>query len=227
MLKQRVKAQQATFIAWCRRKGYLRQRGDRYSSFAELEAKESSDSFSIDYADRGSHITIMAIHGGKIEPGTSSLVKQIAGNTLNYYCFNGHKVRHNWDLHITSTAFDEPVAMALARRSAIVITLHGCMGTGTIAYTGGDNLKLCQQVETVLNRASVESRPHPIFHGRGRSNICNHGDQGGIQLELTPRLRLCPFARRKRKALVNGIQHVLNNSDVSLTSAKAQHHLAF
>jgi phage replication-related protein YjqB (UPF0714/DUF867 family) len=75
----------------------------------------------------------MAIHGGKIEPGTSSLAKRIAGDTFNYYSFSGRKWRHNWGLHITSTAFDEPVALSFASSSAVVVTLHGCMGRGAIA----------------------------------------------------------------------------------------------
>ncbi|WP_159437896.1 poly-gamma-glutamate hydrolase family protein [Vreelandella massiliensis] len=196
---------------WLRRKGWIRHRGDRYSNFSALACEQPNGAFSITYADRGSPITIMAIHGGKIEPGTSSLAKRIAGKRFNYYSFSGDKKRHNWDLHITSTAFDEPVALALADRSAVVVTLHGCMGRGTVAYTGGDNVELCQQMENVLNCAGVKSRPHPIFHGHGRNNICNRGQHGGLQLELTPRLRLCPYAWRKRRILVDRIQKLLDD----------------
>ncbi|WP_350340062.1 poly-gamma-glutamate hydrolase family protein [Halomonas sp. A3H3] len=160
-------------------------------------------------ADRGSPITIMAIHGGKIEPGTSSLAKRIAGDTFNYYSFSGHKRRHNWDLHITSTAFDEPAALALASRSAVVVTIHGCMGRDAIAYTGGDNVELRQLLEAELNRAGIKSQPHPVVHGRGNHNICNQSQQGGLQLELTPRLRLCPFAWRKRRVFIDRVRRVL------------------
>ncbi|WP_185856265.1 poly-gamma-glutamate hydrolase family protein [Vreelandella populi] len=199
--------------AWLRRKGWIRQRGDRYDSFAALASEQPNGAFSIETADRGSTITIMANHGGKIEPGTSSLAKRIAGDTFNYYSFSGQKTRHNWDLHITSTAFDEPVALSLASRSAVVVTLHGCMGRGAIAYTGGDNVELRQQLEAGLKRAGVKSRPHPIFHGCGNHNICNWGQQGGLQLELTPRLRLWPFAWRKRRVLVDRVRKVLGDSD--------------
>ncbi|CAM3966710.1 poly-gamma-glutamate hydrolase family protein [Vreelandella rituensis] len=212
-MNRRFQPMRQRLTAWLRQKGWIRQRGDRYGSFASLERHEPDGAFSIAYADRGSPITIMAIHGGKIEPGTSSLAKQIAGDTFNYYCFNGQKARHNWDLHITSTAFDEPVAMALARRSSVVLTLHGCMDRGAIAYTGGDHLELCQQLERQLNNDGIESRPHPVFHGRGRDNICNRGQQGGVQLELTPRLRICPFARRKRRTFVNSVRKILSDSD--------------
>lgn len=199
---------------WLRRKGWIRQRGDHYSSFAELKSEQPHGAFSIEIADRGSPITIMAIHGGKIEPGTSSLAKRIAGNTFNYYSFSGNKKRHNWDLHITSTAFDEPAALALASRSALVITIHGCMGRGAIVYTGGDNVELRQQLESDLKRAGVKSQPHPIFHGRGNHNICNQGHQRGLQLELTPRLRLCPFAWQKRRVFIDRVRRVLGESEI-------------
>lgn len=198
---------------WLRRKGWIRQRGDRYNSFAELKSEQPQGAFSIEIADKGSTITIMAIHGGKIEPGTSSLAKRIAGDTFNYYSFSGHKRRHNWDLHITSTVFDEPAALALASRSAVVVTIHGCMGRGAIAYTGGDNVELRQQLEAGLNRAGIKSQLHPVFHGRGNHNICNQSQQGGLQLELTPRLRLCPFAWRKRCVFIDRVRRVLGDDD--------------
>lgn len=209
MVRIRLHPMLGHVIVWLRRKGWIRQRGDRYSSFAALKSEQPNGAFSITHEDRGSPITIMAIHGGKIEPGTSSLAKRIAGDTFNYYSFSGHKTRHNWDLHITSTAFDEPIALALASRSTVVVTIHGCMGRGAIAYTGGDNVELQQQLEAELNRAGVKSRPHPVFHGRGKHNICNRGQQGGLQLELTPRLRLCPFAWRKRSNFIDRVQKVL------------------
>lgn len=213
MVRMRLQPLLGRLTIRLRRKGWIRQRGDRYSSYAALESEQPNGSFSIEGTDRGSPITIMAIHGGKIEPGTSSLAKRIAGDTFNYYSLSGHKWRHNWDLHITSTAFDEPVALALASRSALVVTLHGCMGRGAIAYTGGDNVELQQQLEAELNRAGIKSRPHPIFHGRGSYNICNRGQQGGLQLELTPRLRLCPFTWRKRRVFIDRVRKVLGDGD--------------
>jgi len=119
MVKMRLQPMLGHATVWLRRKGWIRQRGDRYSSFAALESEQPNGAFSIETVDRGSPITIMAIHGGKIEPRTSSLAKRIANDTFNYYNFSGHKKRHNWDSHITSTVFDEPAALALASRSAV------------------------------------------------------------------------------------------------------------
>lgn len=200
MVRMRLQPMLGHAIVWLRRKGWIRQCGDRYDSFAALQSEQPNGAFLIETADRGSPITIMAIYGGKIEPGASSLAKQIPGNTFNYYNFNGQKRRHNWYLHITSTEFDEPIALALASGSTVAVTLHGCMGRGAIAYNRGDNVELRQQLEIELKRTGMKSRPHPVFHGCGRHNICNRG-QRDLQLELTPRLCLCPFAWGKRLTL--------------------------
>ncbi|MDN3562410.1 poly-gamma-glutamate hydrolase family protein [Vreelandella neptunia] len=54
---------------WLGRKGWIRQHGDRYDSFVALESEQPNGAFSIETADRGSPITIMAIHGGKNRAG--------------------------------------------------------------------------------------------------------------------------------------------------------------
>ncbi|MDN3562409.1 poly-gamma-glutamate hydrolase family protein [Vreelandella neptunia] len=148
----------------------------------------------------------------KIEPGASSLAKRIPGNTFNYYNFNGQKRRHNWYLHSTSTEFDEPIALAFASGSTVAVTLYGCMGRGAIAYNRGDNVELRHQLEIKLKRTGMKSRPHPMFHGCGRHNICNRG-QRDLQLELTPRLRLCPFAWGKRRVFIDRVRKVLGDDD--------------
>ncbi|MFD9078736.1 poly-gamma-glutamate hydrolase family protein [Streptomyces erythrochromogenes] len=87
--------------------------------------------------------TVMAIHGGGIEPGTSELSLAIAGyrpDTLepaaagaplhDYWMFEGLRssgaVPGNGDLHVTSTHNDDPVARSLAAGSTNVLSLHGC-----------------------------------------------------------------------------------------------------
>ncbi|SFB86971.1 hypothetical protein SAMN05660443_0634 [Marinospirillum celere] len=55
----------------------------------------------------------------------------------------------------------------------------------------------------------ITSKPHPVFHGQGRGNICNQGEQGGLQLELTPFLRLNPLAFFKRRRLIKVLSHQL------------------
>jgi len=188
-------------------KQFRRDLGDKYANFSELSMNEKK--YSTDIQDIGSPITIMAIHGGKIEPGTSAIAKKIAGNNFNYYCFNGEKPRNNWDLHISSYAFDEPYAIDLVKRSELVVTIHGCLGKGNIAYTGGDNYELRLQLEKAINDKNVQSKIHPKFHGEGAMNICNKGTNhlGGVQFELTGWLRCFSYFRRRK--FINSVRQVL------------------
>ena len=82
---------------------------DRYSSFVELQDHETLDEdYTLSFRDAGSRVTIIAPHGGKIEPRTSDLVRRIAGEDYNFYCFEGIKEKDNACLHITSHRFDKP-----------------------------------------------------------------------------------------------------------------------
>ncbi|MBC8441114.1 MAG: poly-gamma-glutamate hydrolase family protein [Deltaproteobacteria bacterium] len=45
--------------------------------------------------DLGSNITIIAPHGGLIEPRTSLITELIAGDIYNYYSFEGIKEKRN------------------------------------------------------------------------------------------------------------------------------------
>ena len=52
---------------------------DTYSCFAELKNhEEQNKDYKISISNVGSRITIIAPHGGKIEPGTSDIAKRIA-----------------------------------------------------------------------------------------------------------------------------------------------------
>src|SRR5207253_1388114 len=75
----------------------------KYRSFAELQAAERE---LIDYrivaVDRGSPVSIIAPHGGRIEPPTSAIATQLAANTFNLYAFEGLRSgREHHELHIT------------------------------------------------------------------------------------------------------------------------------
>lgn len=99
--------------------------------------------------------------------------------------------------------------MALALRSELVITIHGCVGQGKVAYTGGNNNELRLRLEKELNGKSIQSRIHPRFHGKGINNICNKviSALGGIQFELTGWLRC--FSLFKRRLFINTVRQVL------------------
>ena len=92
---------------------------DRYANFKELKANEREGvDYEICKRFISSAVAIIAPHGGKIEPGTSELAEGIAGADYTYYSFKGLKNEKgaNRELHITSSNFDEPIAVGLVEQ---------------------------------------------------------------------------------------------------------------
>ena len=82
--------------------------------------------------------TILAPHGGGIEPGTSELCLAVAGYhpanlpqvppaavTYDYWMFEGIREAGNAALHVTSTGCDDGVAVSLCAGSLNALSLHG------------------------------------------------------------------------------------------------------
>jgi len=165
---------------------------DRYGCFDELQRCEILDKdYTLTVCDAGSAVTVIAPHGGKIEPRTSDLARMIAGATYNYYCFEGIRAAENARLHITSHRFDEPDAVALVSASEVVVAVHACTGDAGRVYIGGLDKKLGDMIARELqNRKIGVCADHPRFQGKNPDNICNRGTRGaGVQLEVTRDLR--------------------------------------
>jgi len=165
---------------------------DTYSCFAELKGHEVlNKDYKISISDAGSGITIIAPHGGKIEPGTSDIVKKIATQRYNYYCFEGIKTEKNGRLHITSHNFDEPKAVKIISRSHIVVAIHACTGNERFVYLGGlDEMLKAVIADELESREIIVPWGHGKFKGLNPDNICNRGtNKKGVQLEITRGLR--------------------------------------
>ena len=171
------------------------KRPDKYKSFEQmrLEEKEGID-YTIETSDRHTSVAIFAPHAGHIEPGTSEISKAIAREEFSIYCFEGLKPgRLHSDLHITSTNFDEPRALTLARKAEIVVTIHGRRDDGDSAtiWLGGLENKLKEEVAAKLTATGFKAiaSGHRL-EGREPNNICNQGTRGaGVQFELPRTLR--------------------------------------
>lgn len=160
--------------------------------------------------------TVMAIHGGGIEPGTSELCLGIAGyrpDTLeprtagaalhDYWMLEGLRSSGNAELHVTSTANDDAVARSMAAGSANVLSLHGCTATqaGLPAgskgvVVGGANARLRELLRVNLSQAGILIAPDTEgLNGDLPNNICNRTltGEGGGQLEMTYELRQSLF----------------------------------
>ena len=165
---------------------------DTYNNFKELKiAEKLNEDYRISIFDVGSPITIIAPHGGKIEPKTSNIAAGIARDQYNYYCFEGMKPANNRSLHITSHNFDEPQALKLLARSQTVLAVHACTDRQAVVYPGGRDEELIGIIVKELKAVGISVANRNIkFKGVNPNNICNRGVSGrGAQLEISRGLR--------------------------------------
>lgn len=165
---------------------------DKYVSYGEMRLAEPG-SFEVHAIDRNSNTLIMAIHGGKIEPGTTELADAIACMTYNQYTLMGIKQHGNSDLHVTSKHFREPIAVHMASNAEVLVSVHGCAEGDTI-FVGGRDHRLADCIEEYLGMVGIkaigfdaEDNPWPA---QELDNICNMTwrDQG-VQLEIPRAVR--------------------------------------
>ncbi|MFF8955317.1 poly-gamma-glutamate hydrolase family protein [Streptomyces sp. NPDC014894] len=116
------------------------EEGTAYARRYKRQARTDAD---LGAAHPFTRTTVLALHGGGIEPGTSEIALGIAGynpadltpvtpvppnnwSTHDYWMFEGLLGSGNSAMHITSTRCDDLVALSMAGGSANVISVHGC-----------------------------------------------------------------------------------------------------
>lgn len=178
---------------------------DKFKSMKELEKSTvEHEDWEIEKFDRESHISILAIHGGGIEPATTELAKVIAekGN-YNYFSFKGLRSKGNNELHVTSIHYDEPQALEFVEKSERAIALHGCKGDDDIVYIGGKDHQLIEILTSTLTSKDIEVKEAPdSMSGKQDNNIINlTKNNSGVQLEMTTNLRKKLFVNNKSSRL--------------------------
>jgi phage replication-related protein YjqB (UPF0714/DUF867 family) len=167
---------------------------DVYASYTELAKTEREGiDYHVDALDRKSTVLVLAIHGGFIEPGSDLVADAIAGPDLSEYAFRVTKNEGYAGLHVTSTHFDDPRALALAAKSRVCISVHGYKDrTKEGICMGGGNAALRSRTQAALEKAF----PTIDFHvecteigGNDDANIVNRCQEKGVQLELSKMLR--------------------------------------
>lgn len=157
-----------------------------YRSLAQVEQEEID--YRVRVVDNGSPVTLLAVHGGKIERGSSELARAIDGG-FNQYHFEGLKEDNNFSLHITSARFDEPRALDLVARSKDCLSLHGYIGNGENAVCiGGGNDELISKTIAALKNLPGDFEiiyPCHKYPGRHVNNIVNKCQNQGVQLEMS------------------------------------------
>lgn len=171
---------------------------DRFESYGALARcfTEGRD-FIVELEPRDSPVTLLAPHGGSIEPGTTEIASAIAGQVHSLYSFTGLLRRAGRTLHLTSHRFDEPRGLALVAASEHVVAVHGYRRDALTTYVGGRDARLGQTLLVALCAAGFEAsdRPAPHLAGVHPDNICNRGRRrAGVQLELCLGLRRRMFA---------------------------------
>jgi phage replication-related protein YjqB (UPF0714/DUF867 family) len=178
---------------------------DKYANFEDLRLHVPPGDYAIEHERRPSDVVIIAPHGGGIEPGTLELARAIAGTEYSYYAFDAKREHNNAELHVTSTHFDEPLALCMASNARLVLTVHGCGGgeeegcedgpAKTTLYLGGLDEVLIGRLNLALAAGQFDPQTSDRLRGTETDNICNRGATGkGAQLELPKGLRTTMFA---------------------------------
>ncbi|RQS48536.1 hypothetical protein DIE00_11400 [Burkholderia sp. Bp8989] len=167
---------------------------DSFESFKDLNAvyKEGIDYCIHVQRKAGSSIAVIAPHGGRIEPHTSAIAREVAGADFNLYVFDGIRQQGNYAaLHLTSHRFDEPQCLELLSGCDYVVAIHGCRSAEQQVLLGGLDQRLKNAVGNAVAARGIKvvRDGHP-FPATEPNNICNRGRRAmGLQIEITSGLR--------------------------------------
>lgn len=170
--------------------------GEPYANYADLAANKTEG---VHFqrkttAVAGATYASIAVHGGGIEAGSGEMAREVAAGLMNHYEFSGIQAANNFaELHLTSTHFDEPTAVAMVAASRHTFSFHGYAGVTDLAETsiGGLDAALVTRVTAALRAAGfrVITAASEIA-GTNPLNICNKtATGGGVQLEMSRALR--------------------------------------
>ena len=166
---------------------------DKYNNFDELKSNETCGvDYEISITKRNENITILAIHGGGIEIGTSEVAEKLSRKGgYSSYIFEALRTKDNRELHITATNFDDPVARNMVQESKTTLAIHGYTGEEEIVYVGELNEDLKNAVIRQLKDDGFDAREAPSdVGGVSPENIVNDNKiRAGVQFELTTALR--------------------------------------
>lgn len=161
--------------------------------------------------------TIVAPHGGGIEPGTSELCLAVAGYhpaslaptggpAYDYWMLEGLLSTDNDVLHVTTTHCDDAMALSLCGGARTALSLHGCTtaaanGLGEVLVGGRDaalrGLLIAQLVAGGFG--AVDATGHASLGGMAPENLTNRTVLGaGAQVEIVTPVRNAMFGINTR-----------------------------
>jgi phage replication-related protein YjqB (UPF0714/DUF867 family) len=179
-----------------------RWRRHEWSQLVEAQATDNPEGQKI----------VLAIHGGGIEAGTSEVALAVAGyhpatfsqatdcyGLNDLWIFEGLLSSGNSDLHVTSTNYDDPIALKLVQISRRCLSLHGLSDSAANGkiQIGGRDTELRNIVREELTAAGIPAAigTDPDTNASDPANICNRTKSGaGVQLEMGTSYRASLFA---------------------------------
>lgn len=193
-------------------------RAETYRDFQELtiyewEGKPGSNTGTYERrwkGNRWTNKTVLAIHGGELEKGTSELaiatagfhpstMKRLKGRKYAYYLFESTlPAGANGRLHVTSTNFDDPIAIQMLQQTERTVSYHGFNPKGfglpeyaEILYIGGLDHPLKESItQKLIEKGFIVQSPPSAIAGNDERNIVNRNSKGmGVQIELSTPLR--------------------------------------
>ena len=164
---------------------------DVYLSVDDLLCRERDLVAIEDRVDGRGVIAVLAPHAGGIEPFTGEIARAVTGREHRLYAFEGRDPGSNGRFHVTSTRFDEPRLRQVLSGARAAVAIHGTVGEeDAVTLIGGVNRTLATAIRRSLERAGfavMEAPPH--LAATDPRNLVNRVPEGGVQLELTRRLR--------------------------------------
>lgn len=178
---------------------------DHYSSFSELKSHHVlGKDYKIIAHDRSkkdkTHTLVMAMHGCKIEQGTTELAEEIAGDRFSFYSFCGMTEEKKYPgllldplLHITSAHFDEPTLLTMIKKADRCTSIHGFSNDGVDFCIGGRNDERRAELLKALIRDFPEHKSCELcckpYLGISKKNPVNLCHSPGVQIEMSGRVR--------------------------------------
>ncbi|MBC7395987.1 MAG: poly-gamma-glutamate hydrolase family protein [Bdellovibrionales bacterium] len=189
--------------------------GDVYPSYSSLILSEKEGiSFRVKLLDRKSQVSVLAIHGGRIEEGSDVFAEALASREFNFYAFIAMKPKDNRSLHVTSSHFDDPRAIKMIKRSKVVLSVHGFKGSGVdeICFGGRSELLKSQMISVIQKlKSDIVLRKQCLgLDGTDPKNLVNFGTSSGVQIELSQHLRVRLMKDEKlRTILADALRSVI------------------
>jgi phage replication-related protein YjqB (UPF0714/DUF867 family) len=155
---------------------------------------------SVEFVDLAGSVGLLALHGGRIEPGTEEIARFVAGRAgASLYVYSGRRPAGNRALHRPShrtVPSRRPLLQQFLAHVATLISLHGHGRRQSHVYVGGLNTNMArgfvELVRPVLPRYAWICEPEripPGMRGIDPRNVVNLPPGRGMQLELPRGLR--------------------------------------